>query len=433
MKIDKTNGEEHLLKAVILGLYYTGYGIIRELSEYNIPIYVFDEDRRWPEKVTRLAKCFTFNSEQELLQKLTDFSNHERKKPVMYLASDLYVEFFRKHRTILEDYYLIDFPGSNVVDILLKKGCFARFAAENGYSTPKTFIINSHNDYDRYSPNITFPCVLKPFWRSKAWLNANLRKVYIFNSKSKLEKGLQYIIPVENNLIIQQYIPGDDREIYFHLMYYNSESKCVGEFTGRKLRQWPVGVGQTACAEPAPWATEVREDSIRLFNQLKYKGFGSVEFKKHSYENKFYIMEPTVGRQNAQSFIAAINGTRLSLIAYSQLTGVTVPAAASGKKKIFWIDDQYDLFSIAVLTLRGCLNIKDLFRSYLGKKKFRLFNLKDLRVGFYCWTVVLLNKLFQKITKRNLLKLQHQIRCERPKSEIPHKGVGKQPLAKSLY
>ncbi|MCK4787030.1 MAG: hypothetical protein KAV87_24945, partial [Desulfobacteraceae bacterium] len=307
----------------------------------------------------------------------------------------------------LEDHYLIDFPESNVVEILLKNGQFAHFAAENGYSIPKTFIMNSPEDYDRYSANITFPCVLKPFWRGKAWHDAKLRKVYVFNSKPELEKGLEYITPIESNLIIQQYIPGGDREVYFHFMYYNSESECIGEFTGRKLRQWPVGVGQTSCAEPAPWAVEAREESIRLFNQLKYKGFGSVEFKRHPHENKFYITEPTVGRQNAQSFLAAINGTSMSMVAYSALTGNSFPAERKPKRKTFWIDDQFDPFSIMVSAFRGCLNIKDVFRSYVGRKTFRLFNLKDMRVSVYCWTIVLFSKLFQKIRKRYLQGIRY--------------------------
>lgn len=408
MKISKTNGEGCLHKAVILGLYFTGYGVIRELSEYNIPIYVFDVSRRWPERVTRLAKHIDFiNSEQELLQKLTDFATNERNKPVMYLTSDQYVDFFRRHRAALEDHYLIDFPESNVVEILLKKGQFARFAVENGYSIPKTFIMNSPEDYDRYSANIAFPCVLKPFWRGKAWHDAKLRKVYVFNSKPELEKGLEYITPIESNLIIQQYIPGGDREVYFHFMYYNSESECIGEFTGRKLRQWPVGVGQTSCAEPAPWAVEAREESIRLFNQLKYKGFGSVEFKRHSHENRFYITEPTVGRQNAQSFLAAINGTSMSMVAYSALTGNSFPKERKPKRKTFWIDDQFDPFSIMVSAFRGCLNIKDVFRSYVGRKTFRLFNLKDMRVSVYCWMIVLFSKLFQKIRRRYLRGIRY--------------------------
>jgi predicted ATP-grasp superfamily ATP-dependent carboligase len=267
--------------------------------------------------------------------------------------------------------------------------------------------MNSLEDYEKHSANIIFPCVLKPFWRSQKWLNARFRKVYVFDSKSELEKGLEYIAPVENNLIIQQYIPGGDREVYFHLMYYNSQSECIGEFTGRKLRQWPPGVGQTSCGEPAPWAEKVREESIRLFNQLKYKGFGSVEYRRHPDEDKFYITEPTVGRQNAQSFLATINGTRMSTIAYSALTGRAFPAPALSEKKKFWIDDQFDVFSIAVSMLKGRLNIKDVFRSYLGKKKFRLSNLKDIRVILYCWTVVLFSKLFQKIRKKCILRIRY--------------------------
>jgi hypothetical protein len=132
---------------------------------------------------------------------------------------------------------------------------------------------------------------------------------------------------------------------------------------------------------------------------LKYKGFGSVEFKRHPHENRFYIMEPTVGRQNAQSFLAAINETPMSLVGYSALTGNSLLPASGPAKRTFWIDDQYDLFSIAVSALKGCLNIKDVFRSYIGKKVFRLCNKKDLQVSLYCWTVVLFSKLFAKTRK----------------------------------
>lgn len=384
-------------KVVILGLYYTGYAVIREFSKMNIPVYVFDEKLIWPERVTRLANKITISSEEDLLKKLIDFSKKEKNTPVMYLASDQYVSFFKENRKILENYYFIDFPESDVVDILLEKGRFAEFAAEHNYCIPPTVTIRSFEDYQRYSGDIIFPCVLKPFWRTSAWLNAKLKKVYVFDSKSELDKSIDYLINIENKLIIQQYIPGGEREVYFHLMYYNSQSQCIGEFTGRKLRQWPVGTGQTSCAEAAPWASEVREQSRRLFDQLNYKGFGSVEFKRHPVEDKYYIMEPTVGRQNAQSFIGAINGTPMSLIAYSELSGICLPGISRQVRKTFWIDDQYDLFSIAVSSFKGCLNIRDVFRSYCGTKKFRLFNLKDIRVVLYCWTVVLFNKLFTKL------------------------------------
>jgi len=393
---------ESLPKAVILGLYYTGYGVIRELSPYDIPLCAFDEELRWPERVTRLAKRMVVHSEQDLLTKLTQFSEKEQKKPVLFLTSDTYVEYYLRYRDVLKDYYSIDFPESDVADLLLKKGRFAQFASLHGYNIPSTWIMRTAEDYARISGEITFPCVVKPFWRSITWLSAKLKKVYRYTTKAELEKGLEYLTRYETNLIIQQYISGGDREVYFHLMYYNNESKCIGEFTGRKLRQWPVGIGQTSCAEAAPWATEVRDESRRLFDQMKYRGFGSVEFKRDSSQGKYYIMEPTVGRQNAQSFLAAINGVPMSLIGYSALTGNLMPRGTRRVQKTFWIDDQYDLFSIAVSGKRGCLHIRDVIRSYWGRKKLRLFNSQDIQVFLYCWTIVLLSKLLGKIRRKFL-------------------------------
>ena len=118
----KINKSIHLPKAVVLGLYYTGYGVIRELSAHNIPMYAIDEELKWPERVTRLAKRVMVHGEQDLLNILVQLSESEPLKPVLYLTSDTYVEYYLRYRDVLENCFRIHFPESDVADLLLKKG-----------------------------------------------------------------------------------------------------------------------------------------------------------------------------------------------------------------------------------------------------------------------------------------------------------------------
>ena len=383
-------------KIVILGLYYTGYGIIRELRQHNIPIYIFDKIVKWPESVTKLATIINHETEEELLNQLIDFSQKQENKPVMYLASDYYVDFYKRNKQTLEKKYLIDFPENDIVENFLDKGLFSTFARENGFVIPQTVIVNSYSDYEQQSSQLIYPCIVKPFWRTDNWLKAGLKKVYLFNSKKECDEGINQIMQFETSLIIQEFIPGGDDEVYFHLMYYNNKPQCIGELTGRKLRQWPVGLGQAACAEPAPDEIEVKNKSRELFNFVKYRGFGSVEYRRNPLNGKFYITEPTVGRQDSQSLLAPANGVYL---AYTEQTGIALKVPVKPGKKVYRIDDQYDVFSIISSIPKGQFKLKHIVKSYFGKKIFRLCNIKDPGVAIYCWTIVILDKIFSKLAK----------------------------------
>jgi len=417
---EKSNNNKNLNTAVVLGLYYTGYGIIRELSEFGIDVYAFDRLKKWPESATCLAKKTFVDNDAELLDKLVEFAGSQALKPVMYLASDYYVNFYETHRDVLEKYYLIHFPSSQTSRILLNKGDFANFAKDNNYSIPKTFIINSMDDYDDIADNLVFPCVLKPYWRKENWTNAGFKKVYACDTPSQLKDLLEEIIPVESNLIVQENIMGRDRNVYFYLMYFDENSQCISDFEGRKLRQWPVNYGQTACAVPVKLPNHVKGECIRLFNQLKYKGFGSVEYKRHRRTGHFYIMEPTVGRQNAQSSIASANGIKMSVVAYSCLTGHSLDIQKASLKPVIWIDDQYDVFSIICSLFKRQLHYSDVLKSYFSKKYFRLWNKKDRRVAVYCWTIALYDKVLNRVERltKNISLWSHSLDKKKKRKEL---------------
>ena len=341
--------------AVILGVVDTGYGIIRSLAQARIPIIGIEHavNITKPEVKTRLcSKIYSFQSEERLIQILVNIAKNEHGKPVLFLSSDWFVKFCQKYLDVLKNLYLIDFPCSEVVELLLEKDSFSIYATEQGFLIPQTHIVKSKSDLLQIVDVIKFPCVIKPVWRKAEWVAAKFDKVFYVTGREEIIKIYDRILPIENQLVIQNWIPGSDRDIYFTLVYFDSSSKCLAFFSGRKIRQWPPNEGSTSSAEPIIDPV-LANNTIEIFERLRFSGFGSMEYKKSAFDGKYYIMEPTVGRPDHQSFIATANGVNMPLIAYFSLIGEKYIATGNlMEEPRLWVDEQYELGAFFFLLRR---------------------------------------------------------------------------------
>jgi predicted ATP-grasp superfamily ATP-dependent carboligase len=163
------------------------------------------------------------------------------------------------------------------------------------------------------------------------------------------------------------------------LTYFNENTECLASFTGVKIRQWPVGTGSTASTKPTT-NPSIKKQTIQILKALHYCGFGSIEYKKHAINGIYYIMEPTVGRPNKQSYLATVNGINMPLIAYESLTGLTFDHPDHESLPVTYIDEWADLASSLIHLKKGKIRIRDYVNSVRGRKSYRFFNIGDLRV-----------------------------------------------------
>ena len=174
----------------------------------------------------------------------------------------------------------------------------------------------------------------------------------------------------------QEWIPGPDSEIYYCLVYFDADSRCLASFTGRKLRQWPRGAGNTSIAEPFE-CPEIERETMRLFEALRFRGLGSVEFKRDPRDGTFKIMEPTVGRPNLQSEVATANGVNLAWVAYADLSGIDPGPASPPEKPVRWVNEFTDLRSGFESIKDGSLSLRGWVRTYRGSMRHALFSWRD--------------------------------------------------------
>ena len=258
----------------------------------------------------------------------------------------------------------------------MDKTAFARFAVQHGLSVPSTLTVRGNDSWTRVLDEGPFPCVIKPKFRSEGWTRAGLPKVYRVDSRDRLAELVPMLSSVESDYVIQEWVPGPDSEVYFHLAYYGGDGRELVHFTGRKIRQWPPLMGCTSVAERAI-SEDVDREARRLMQLVGFKGLGSVEFKLDPRDHRFKIMEATVGRPNLQSEVATANGVNIAYWAYCDLAGEELPVATPTKRNTRWIFIGNDLKSALYYWGRGELTLSGFVRSYRPPRYYADFSWRD--------------------------------------------------------
>jgi hypothetical protein len=141
------------------------------------------------------------------------------------------------------------------------------------------------------------------------------------------------------DLVVQEWVEGADSDLYFCLQYRATDGTTVCSFTGRKLSIWPRDIGGTASCTAAPDARPVLEPLTEsFFQRVSFVGMGGLEFKKNASTGRFVMIEPTVGRVDAQEEVATIHGTNIPLAAYRHEIGLPVPRVEQDSVPVIWRD-----------------------------------------------------------------------------------------------
>lgn len=374
--------KENPQTAVVIGVQHvTALNTVWSLAQMDVPVLGITSHPTSPIARTRKCKmvhCPDVNSDA-LIDTLVDLGPSFDGKAVLFPCSDDQVSVISEKRELLAPYYRFNLPSKEVVRMLLRKTEFASYARLHGYPIPKTLIIDRSTNLSACVGEFRFPCLLKPDNKTAQWNQHNrVNKMLRIRDEEEglkiISKALQWV----DRLVLQEWITGEDSNVYFCLMYFDRNSEPRATFVGRKIRQWLPEIGSTAIAEKR-FSSTVLNESVRLFKALHYKGLGSVEFKLDPEDRRFKITEPTVGRPNFQSYVAVANGINIPYVAYCDLIGksITVLDQPDRTGCVKWIDEWHDYQSSLSYWRQGKLTLRDWARSVSGPRRYALFSLSD--------------------------------------------------------
>jgi len=407
--------------AVVVGGSVNALGVIRSLGRDNIPVVCLTPDPNGLAGRSRFTGCVVACPEAYspgLVPALLELGPYFEYPPVLFLTHDFQVQHVSRARLELQPHYRFDLPPSDLVDDLLSKTGFFHLARRSGLPVPGTYIIHSPSELRHFvaRDGQTGSWVVKPHRKDDAF-EAHFGKAVRIQSPNDWLRVCDIYDRLEVELLVQSWIPGPDTNVTFCLAVFGSDGQCVLSFTGRKLRQYKPEVGNTAAAEPL-WDPQLTADTIHFFARHHLVGIASLEFKSDGESGQRYAIEPTIGRSNLQSELAAVNGHNLPAAYYYGLTGEadrlerTVAAARCAPRHRAWVRFGPDVRSSWHYLKRGQLSPREWIASYLRPVSFAVLRVDD-PAPFLTLAVRTTSQGARRIIARVLGPLLRQLRSGR--------------------
>lgn len=347
MSMRRSSAQAFATPAVVLGAGVNGMGVVRSLGRHRVPVWLVDNNPRAPEMHTRYGRKLTAPAMEGplLIDRLVELGERRFSglRPVLFLTQEDSVRTVSEARDVVMPYYRLKLPDRRTLSDLMHKDGFYRRAQASGSPVPLTLHLRSSQDLDQIS-QMRFPAVLKPGRRDHAY-TARFRKAYKVDDAREATVLCKEILPVLSDLILQEWIEGEDSDIFFCLQYVGGDGTSVASFTGRKIRSWPPRLGGTAsCAAALEAHVELDRLTSDFFRATGFVGMGSMEYKRERGSGRYLMVEPTVGRTDYQEEVATLNGVNIPFAAYCHEAGLPVPHS-SAIDGVLWCHKTIDRWS----------------------------------------------------------------------------------------
>ena len=247
---------------------------------------------------------------------LTDFAKaHTGKTLVLVSCGDNYTGLMARARAALEPYYKFACPTPELVAELDTKEFFYKACERHGLSYPRTFGCTNEN-YKTVELPFPFPCIIKAS-NSVAYWNCKFphkKKVFVAYNKEEFDAitAAIYSSSYQDNLVLQEYIPGDDNCMRVLNCYSGLDHKVKLMALGRPLleEQTPEGIGNYAAI------MNVRDDELMekmkaFLEDVGWEGFSNFDMKYDARDGKYKLFEMNP-RQGRSSFFVTASGYNLA-------------------------------------------------------------------------------------------------------------------------
>ena len=317
----------------------------------------------------------------EVLERLaSDLSPH---KAVLYPCSDAAVLQLSAHRARLQDAYALALPRHDVVEMLMSKPAFYRYALEHDFRVPITLDVRNESDLSMATSAMRFPCILKPAVKDARWIASTNKKAFLVSSMDELAALYRRCASWSDHLLVQECVEGDESDLYSCNCYFAHDGVPAATFVARKIRQWPPDTGTSSSG------VECRNDivlneTLRLFRGVDYRGLGYVEIKRDRRTGEHVLIEANIGRPTGRSAIAETGGVEMLFTMYCDLTGRPLPSRREqhyGEAK--WMYLRHDMQAAFYHLRRHELDVAEWWRFMRSPKPDAVFSRHDPKPFVY--------------------------------------------------
>lgn len=357
-----------------------GLGITRTLGRMGVPIYNVDESKSAPAFYSRYSRGrFTWDAEkapeEQTIAALSGLAGRIGRRAILVPTSDSTAMLVSKHASTLSQWF--DFPhvDPSLVTGLCSKREMYFLATKFSVPTPDAAFPQSREELVEASKRMTYPLMAKGIFGIELERKSGKRMFLIHSRQQLFDLYDSYEDWGQPNIMLQEFIPGSDKASWMLNGYYDRDSNCLAEFTGRKLRQYPAYTGLTSLGECALNETVART-TREFMKACGYRGILDIGYRYDERDGQYKVMDinPRVGA-TFRLFVGS-NGMDVIRAMYLDMTGQPVESAPAleGRR---WLVEDCDLISSVRYLRDGKLAFKDWILSHRGVAETGVFALDD--------------------------------------------------------
>lgn len=332
--------------AIVLGASPTGLAVVRALGVHGVPVHVadFQSDRPAFASRYRTGKPITGETEQQIIQAIVDELGDPDQPPVAIPTSDAMVLALVKYHDLYAGKLRV-FPAieSGLSSLITDKASFYQQCLDTDTATAKTAFPQSIDEILQLGKEFQYPLLLKPIfghlWRERL----KGKKLIVANDQSELEQVVADFGDEAEGLMVQELIPGGEKNIWIGAVYRGVEGRRDCCFVGQKVRQYPVDFGSASYAV-SKFVPEIADLSWKFLEGVDYRGICGTEFKFDERDNQYKMIEvnprPTL-------WFHLVKSARVDLIyaAYCDLAGLPVIELGPQKEGVAWCFQDKDMLT----------------------------------------------------------------------------------------
>jgi D-aspartate ligase len=265
--------------------------IIRSLGRTGVPVIACDHDPAAIGMVSRYSTAaLTANpltEPERFVDDLLALGRGAGRGGVLYATHDEAIAALGPRQAEVDELFRRPWTPWPAVDAVMDKEHQHRVARETGFPVPATVTPGDDGDLEAAIRELRFPLVLKP--RNAPEFRHRFRAHLLrADDPEQLRRMWDEIAPYHPQVC--EVIPGDDSRLWTYGSYRGASGQALVRFTGRKLRQWPVGFGAARAAE-ARWDPGLADRCDALLDALGYHGISQVEVKRDPRDGRDHLIE----------------------------------------------------------------------------------------------------------------------------------------------
>ena len=270
-----------------------------------------------------------------LAANLIEFAEGQPAPPPLFFQHDGDLAFVSRHRDALRAHFRFTVADAAVVEQCMDKTLFVVLAQRLELPIPRSVVLWPGVQGELPAIDIEPPLILKPLTRRDDWWRpiAGAAKAVEIDSHEELEREWPRLAAAGVDLVAQEMIPGGENRIESYHGYVDPSGEVAAEFTGRKVRTYPLEFGETTACEITD-AGDVRELGRECMRRLRLRGVAKLDFKRGP-DGRLHLLEVNP-RFNLWHLPGAAAGVNIPAVVYADLLDLPRPPVGPVRPGVRW-------------------------------------------------------------------------------------------------